>query len=150
VKRHRARNWILGIVGGIVILFIGVAIGSAGGKTTGAAAGPQPTVTVTATATARAPNVTTTPAEAAAASPGTTMSSDGVYVVGTDIKHGTYHTTGAVGGSGGDCYYALLSSTNTSDIIDNNNVTGPATITVGPGVKAVDVSGCNTWTRIGS
>jgi hypothetical protein len=53
-----------------------------------------------------------------------------------------------VGGSGGNCYYALLSSTNTDDIIDNNNVTGPATITVGPGVKAVDTSGCNPWHRI--
>ena len=140
VKPHRVRNWVFGIGGGIVILLIGVAIGSAGAKTAGTAAQPAPTVTVTAAAQpAPAPTVTV---PAKPASPAmSTMSGDGVFVVGMDIKPGTYHTTGAVGGGGGDCYYALLSSTNTSDIIDNNNVTGPATITVGPGVKAVDTSG---------
>jgi hypothetical protein len=52
--QHRARNWIIGVVGGLVILFIGVAIGAAGGKGT---PGPAPTVTVTAAA-APAPTVT--------------------------------------------------------------------------------------------
>jgi len=73
------------------------------------------------------------------------MSRDGVYVVGTDIKPGVYHTAGATSVRGGDCYYALLKSANTNDVIDNNNVTGPATITVGPGVKAVDTTGCKPW-----
>ncbi len=72
-----------------------------------------------------------------------TMGGDGVFVVGLDIKPGVYRTAGpAAGGSG---YYALLSSTKTSDIIDNNNVAGPATIMVGPGVKAVSVSNCQAW-----
>jgi len=148
VKRHRVRNWLLGIGGGIVVLLIGVAIGSAGAKTANTAAQPAPTVTVTA-AGQPAPAATVTAKPKAPAM--STMKSDGVFVfvVGLDIRRGTYHTTGAVGGSGGNCYYALLSSTNTSDIIDNNNITGRATITVGPGVKAVDTSGCNTWHRIG-
>lgn len=122
---------------------------------TGCSASPQPapapTVTVTSSApastvttTAPAPHVTIT--STATIQPQTVMSQDGVYVVGTDIQPGTYHTTGAVSG---DCYYALLSSTNTNDIIDNNNVTGPATITVGAGVKAVAVNGCNPWQKIG-
>lgn len=145
VKRHRVRNWLFGIGGGIVVLLIGVAIGSAGAKT---AAQPAPTVTVTAAAQP-APAVTVTVTAKPKAPAMSTMSGDGVFVVGIDIRRGTYHTTGAVGGSGGNCYYALLSSTNTSDIIDNNNITGRATITVGPGVKAVDTSGCNTWHRIG-
>lgn len=49
------------------------------------------------------------------------ISADGVYVVGHDIKSGVWHTSGD-GGQGDDaCYYATLSSTNTSDIDDNNN-----------------------------
>jgi hypothetical protein len=112
--------------------------------------GASPAVTRTDFVTRPGPAVTVTETAqpAVAAGPGTTMSADGVYVVGTDIRHGVYHTTGAVGGSGGDCYVALLSSTNTNSIIDNNNVTGPDTITVGPGVRAVEVTGCNTWHRL--
>jgi CHAT domain len=71
------------------------------------------------------------------------MSGDGVYVVGLDIKPGVYRTAGPAGGGRG--YYALLSSTNTNDIIENGNVAGPATITVGPGVKAVSLSGWQPW-----
>jgi hypothetical protein len=53
VKRHTARNWVLGIVGGVALLLIGVGIGAAGKGTPG----PAPTVTVTAAA-APAPTVT--------------------------------------------------------------------------------------------
>ncbi|HVB45260.1 MAG TPA: hypothetical protein VNF47_21500 [Streptosporangiaceae bacterium] len=104
---------------------------------------PGPVVSVTTTAPAPHVTVTTT------AQPQAVMSQDGVYVVGLDIKHGIYHTTGASPSGSNNCYYALLSSTNTNDIIDNNNVTGPATITVGAGVKAVDTAGCNPWRKIG-
>jgi hypothetical protein len=45
--------------------------------------------------------------------------------------------------------YALLSSTNTHDIISNENISGPATITVGPAVKAVHVRGCRPWQHLG-
>lgn len=106
---------------------------------------PGPVVSVTTTAPAPHVTVTTT----ATAQPQAVMSQDGVYVVGLDIKHGIYHTTGASPSGSNNCYYALLSSTNTNDIIDNNNVTGPATITIGPGVKAVDTTGCNPWHKIG-
>jgi hypothetical protein len=74
---------------------------------------------------------------------GSVMGGDGVFVVGLDIKPGVYRTAGPVPGRNG--YYALLSSTNTSDIINNNNIAGPATMTVGPDVKAVSVSGCQPW-----
>lgn len=43
------------------------------------------------------------------------ISADGVYVVGTDIPGGTWHTSG-----GQQCYEATLASTDTSNIIDNN------------------------------
>jgi hypothetical protein len=147
-KRRSRRRWIWTTVGVGAALFVGIGIGSAGGASGGTASpGPtvtaevaQPAITVTETATPPPPPP---PARS-------TMSGDGVFLVGPDIRRGTWRTSGAVGGSGGDCYYALLSSTNTEDIIDNNNVTGPATITVGPGVHAVQVGGCNTWHRVGS
>jgi hypothetical protein len=107
---------------------------------------PKPTPT---------PAAATQPPSAAVSTPATVqprgvMSKDGVYVVGVDIQPGTYHTTGARStANDSQCYYALLSSTNTNHIIDNNNVTGPATITVGGRVKAVDVSDCNPWQKIG-
>jgi len=70
-----------------------------------------------------------------------TISADGVYVVGKDIPSGTYHTSG-----GGQCYYATLSSTNTFDIIDNNNFNGPETVDVS-GAYAFEISGGCTWVK---
>ena len=71
----------------------------------------------------------------------------GLFVVGLDITPGVYRTAGPASGSNG--YIALLRSTRTSDIMDNLIVKGPATITVGPGVKAVHVRGCQPWSRLG-
>lgn len=72
-----------------------------------------------------------------------TISDDGVYVVGKDIKAGTWHT-----GGGGQCYYATLNSTDTSDISDNNNFDGPDTVNVG-GAFAFEISGGCSWIRTG-
>jgi len=76
-----------------------------------------------------------------------TIEGEGVLLVGLDIQPGIYRTAGPAESSRA-CYYALLSSTNTSDIITNNNVAGPATITIGPEVKAVHFSGCKPWHRL--
>lgn len=72
-----------------------------------------------------------------------TISADGVYVVGKDIKSGTWHTTG-----GNQCYYATLNSTSTSDISDNNNFNGPETVNVS-GAYAFQISGGCSWLRTG-
>jgi hypothetical protein len=71
----------------------------------------------------------------------TQISDDGVYVVGQDIPGGTWHTTG-----GSQCYEATLGSTDTSNIIDNNNFTGPDTVNLA-GAKAFDISGGCTWSH---
>jgi hypothetical protein len=71
------------------------------------------------------------------------ISADGVYVVGKDIKAGTWHTSG-----GNQCYYATLNSTNTEDISDNNNFNGPETVNV-DGAFAFEISGGCTWVRSG-
>jgi type II secretory pathway pseudopilin PulG len=69
------------------------------------------------------------------------ISADGVYVVGADIQPGVYHTNG-----GAECYFATLASTNTEDIIDNNNFDGPETVDVS-GAHAFDIDGGCTWVR---
>jgi hypothetical protein len=136
------------VIAALALIGIGTAIGSTSAGSSGASAGSSPAPAATVTVPGAAPTVTATVTAKPAVPDKSTMSGDGVFVIGQDITPGTYHTTGAVNGSDGNCYYALLSSTNTSDIIDNNNVTGPATITVGPGVKAVDISGCEMWSRV--
>jgi restriction system protein len=70
------------------------------------------------------------------------ISRDGIFVVGLDIKPGKYHTAGPVRDGG---YWALLSSTDPDDVIDNGFVTGPVSIMVGPDVKAIKVRGCQPW-----
>jgi hypothetical protein len=78
----------------------------------------------------------------------TSISADGVYVVGSDIKPGIYHTNGDGGQTGFQCYYATLGSTNTSNILDNNNFDGPETVDVS-GAYAFQISGPCTWYRAG-
>jgi len=68
-----------------------------------------------------------------------TISADGVYVVGHDIASGTWHTSG-----GSQCYFATLGSTDTSNIMDNNNFNGPETVNVS-GAYAFQISGGCTW-----
>lgn len=68
-----------------------------------------------------------------------TIAGEGMYEVGNDIKPGTYKTTGSTG-----CYYAVLSSPDTFDIVNNNNVDGPAILSVSNG-QYLELSGCADW-----
>ena len=74
------------------------------------------------------------------------ISDDGVYVAGQDIQAGTWHTPGDGGQGGDNCYFAVLNSTDTSDIADNNNFDGPETVTV-PAGKSFEISGGCPWYR---
>jgi carboxypeptidase C (cathepsin A) len=74
-----------------------------------------------------------------------TISASGVYVVGKDIQPGVYHTSGSGGGGiMNQCYYATLGSTDTSNILDNNNFNGPETVDVS-GAYAFQIDGGCTW-----
>lgn len=53
---------------------------------------------------------------------------DGIYEVGNDIRAGTYKTKGA-----GSCYYAVLGSADTNNIITNNFGSGPSVVSVSRG-----------------
>jgi hypothetical protein len=75
------------------------------------------------------------------------ISADGVYVVGQDIKSGTWHTPGDGGAGTDQCYFATLRGDNTvsaGDIIDNNSFDGTETVDVA-GVYALQISGKCTW-----
>lgn len=114
---------------------------------------PAPAVTVTETQTqvAAGPTVTQTVTQtvtptANAQGQATSINADGVYVIGSDIPGGTWHTSG-----GAQCYEATLSGLDTvgNDIISNNNFTGPDTVDLS-GAKAFDINGGCTWQQISS
>jgi hypothetical protein len=147
-----ARHKVLTAVMAVAALFVvaGIASAAASGTAAKTVTEPGPTVTVT----QAAPTVTVTKTvtrtatrtvapTANAQGQATQISADGVYVVGTDIPGGTWHTSG-----GQQCYEATLASTDTSNIIDNNNFTGPDTVSLA-GAKAFDISGGCTWQHEG-
>ncbi|UFS58935.1 hypothetical protein [Subtercola endophyticus] len=69
---------------------------------------------------------------------------DGVHVVGTDVQPGVYHVNSAT-----NCYYVFKDGTGAgANIIDNNIVSGPVTITLKQGDN-LTTSRCGTWTKIG-
>ena len=73
-----------------------------------------------------------------------TIPGTGTYVVGEDIEPGTYRAEASPG-----CYWARLSSLNTSDIIDNNNADGPVVIEVLASDKALELSNCADFVKQG-
>ena len=80
----------------------------------------------------------------------TAISLSGVYVIGQDIKSGTWHTNGDGGGGimTDECYFAMLNSSNTEDIADNNNFDGAETVNV-TGFYAFEINGPCTWYYVG-
>lgn len=73
----------------------------------------------------------------------------GVFVVGKDVKAGTYHTTGPDGSNFSGCYYEWKGSTDANaQIIDNNISQGPATATLTDG-QVFTTNGCSAWQKIG-
>ena len=145
--RHKGLTALLAVVGFFIAIgAIGAAASGGTGTKTVTEPGPTvtvtqaaPTVTVTKTVT-RTRDVTPT---ANAQGEATQISADGVYVIGQDIPGGTWHTSG-----GSQCYEATLGSTDTSNIIDNNNFTGPDTVSLA-GAKAFNISGGCTWRQEG-
>ncbi len=75
-----------------------------------------------------------------------TTFADGTYIVGTDIKPGTYRMRK----SSSDCYYARLRgfSGTIDDIIANDITRGRAIITISARDKGFYSERCGTWTRV--
>lgn len=135
-SRHKVLSGIIAVA----TLFIAGSIGAAAGKGSASSGGAAPAATVTVTqvqqdaAPAATVTVSVTPTTNAQGE-ATQISADGVYVLGQDIPGGSWHTSG-----GSQCYEATLASTDTSNIIHNNNFTGPDTVSL-DGAKAFDISG---------
>ena len=72
---------------------------------------------------------------------------DGDYQVGSDIKPGTYRTSGNTDGM---CYWerAKDASGETDSVLANDNVTGTSYVTVKPGDKLFKSTGCNDWEAV--
>jgi hypothetical protein len=77
------------------------------------------------------------------------ISASGVYVVGQDIKSGTWHTNGDNGVGGNACYYAVLNDNSGSinSIANNNNFDGPETVSVS-GYYGLQIDGPCTWVLV--
>lgn len=145
--------------GGVLVvgLVLGVAMGGSG-SSDAASATPAPTVTVhdTVTVTAKAkpaPTVTVTKTvkpKAKAKPAVVTVPGDGTYLVGTDIKPGTYKTSGPADSVIPNCYWERSSSTsgNMDGILANDNLSGAGVVTVLPSDKVFKTTGCNDWTKV--
>ncbi|MFD5439050.1 hypothetical protein [Streptomyces tendae] len=162
----RNRAWLKYGAVALVSLLVGVGMGASGdtGNEAQAAAdtkaGPRPTTTVTETAPAAeaepAPTVTETVTETVTAKPkktkepgpATTFSGDGEYLVGEDIKAGTYKTAGPEDEWG--CYWerAKDASGEFGSIIANNNLEGTGRVTLNKG-EYFKTNRCQEWKRVG-
>ncbi|MEV4916191.1 hypothetical protein AB0K47_05185 [Streptomyces tirandamycinicus] len=156
------RRWLKYGAVALVSLFIGAGIGNSSGsaetgkEAAGDEAGPRPTVTVTETAKAAdpepAPTVTETvtakPKKTKAPGPATSFSGEGEYLVGEDIKAGTYKTAGPDSEFG--CYWerAKDASGEFGSIIANNNLNGPGRVTLNRG-EYFKTNGCQEWKQVG-
>ncbi|MFF4571620.1 hypothetical protein [Streptomyces sp. NPDC001410] len=159
---QRRRPWLKYGAVALVSLFIGVGIGTSNGSaktgkgTTDTKGAPRPTVTVTETAEAAdpgpAPTVTKTvtakPKKTRQPGPATSFSGEGEYLVGDDIKAGTYKTSGPEDEFG--CYWerAKDASGEFGSIIANNNLDGPGRVTLNNG-EYFKTNRCQEWKRVG-
>ena len=72
----------------------------------------------------------------------------GTYLVGTDVQPGTYKAAPA---TSGNCYYERLSGLDGgfNSIISNDNSAGKLVVTVKSSDKALKVSGCAPFHKVG-
>jgi hypothetical protein len=74
-----------------------------------------------------------------------TITRDGTYLVNKEVMPGTYRNSGASG-----CYWERLSglSGTSSDIVANDNASGPAIVTIDPSDVAFSTKRCGEWDKI--
>ncbi|MCX5287097.1 MULTISPECIES: hypothetical protein [unclassified Streptomyces] len=110
---------------------------------------PAPSTTPSAPSTS-APTPVPTPS-ARPTKPATTVSGDGEYIVGKDIRPGTYRTAGPADSSLPNCYWERDKDAKGefSSIIANGNPNGSAVVSVQPTDKLFKTQGCKEWVKIG-
>ena len=75
-----------------------------------------------------------------------TIRADGMYVVGHDIKSGTWHTVGDGHLSGGLCRFVLIGNAKRPNSFSGIYFDGPWTVNLS-GAYALEISGPCTWIR---
>jgi ABC-type Fe3+-hydroxamate transport system substrate-binding protein len=176
VKDKKRRRWWVAPLVVLVALFVGVAIGNAG-HSSSTSASPASTLTATATVdqtvtapaapavtvsvqgpiinvpgprvTVRVHPVKVVTVVAAPKPPAVAMAGDGTFLVGTDVKPGTYRSATP---ASGNCYWERMSnltgSGETEGILANNNSAGPSVVTILSSDVAFNTSGCSPWTLV--
>ncbi|MFD5041936.1 hypothetical protein ACFWNI_33340 [Streptomyces sp. NPDC058377] len=157
-KPSQGKKWLTHGAVGLVALFLGVGIGISDGQAQATdSAGPAPKVTVTKEVEVPGPKFTVTKTATVTApppkppklkGPPTTVEGDGEYLVGEDMKAGTYKTAGPDGGFG--CYWERASDTSGEfdAIIANGNLDGSGRVTVNKG-EVFKSTRCQEWKRVG-
>ena len=137
-------------VGLLVALLIGAGIGATGAEEPAASAAAAKTVTVEEQADAAetvTETVTETVEQEAAAEPEAPAGSfgAGTYLVGEDIKAGTYKARG-----GGGCYWARLKnlSGEVGSIIANGGFEKNVIVQIQSSDKAFESSDCGDWEKV--
>lgn len=150
VHRGRAgvRRRAVFIALGIAVLIVTIIVASIWSEKPRAksAAGALPTAAATvtpATATPGTPVPSPKPVEKAAPL-AAAVAGDGSWLIGKQIKRGTYRTTG----SPASCYWALrsnLSYSNDATIVSSYGRRGAQTVALGPNARAFITYGCGRW-----
>lgn len=140
----RRPRWMTPLIAAVALV-VGVMVGGSGnsGASPAGSVGAAPAETVTVTAPAAPGPVTTVTVAAKPAVPAGSITADGVYLVGSDIKAGTYKTAG-----GDTCYWARLSDLSGNGIINNGVGSGQQVVTVSASDKAFETRGCGVWSRV--
>jgi hypothetical protein len=73
-----------------------------------------------------------------------TIPGDGTFLVGKDVKPGTYRTTGPKSGS--SCYWQRSGDASGTNIIANDNIAGAAVVEIKSSDVAFKTSRCAAWT----
>lgn len=144
------RPWLTHTAAAAVGLLIGALAASAGHPAPGEGASPSATVAPTPAQTAVPPSpATTAPSEKAGPAEAEQIPGDGVFLVGRDIKPGTYRSEGPQGEPIIYCAWARLSGTGGEgkDIISGDASKGAETVTIAATDKAFRTSGCKTWKK---
>jgi hypothetical protein len=130
---------------GIILLSSIALFGCGGGDNTTTSAGPTVTTTKTITVSPE-PTATVTKTKTVTAKPPSPKSdiTEGIWIVGEDIKSGTYRTIDAVQDG---CYWEIDRKAGSDDIVQNDLPTGGhPTVNLRTGQQFI-TKDCGDWTR---
>ncbi|AIG77969.1 Putative secreted protein [Amycolatopsis japonica] len=147
IPHNSSRNAFPVVAGLAVALTLGAGTGVVAATRPGEpVAAPATPATVTVTAEAAPAPTVTVPAPPVtsgrtAVAPLADRFADGTYLVGTDIRAGSYRSPGPAPGGNGHCYWARLRPEGASKIVADQLTTGAARFTARKG-EYVQVAGC--------